>query len=369
MSADRGTPDDLNYVSDESPGIRRRRSGKGFSYLTPAGELIRDREILSRIRSLVIPPAWTDVWIAPDPLGHLQATGRDNRARKQYRYHPAFRQAREGAKYDHMITFASVLPMIRAKVAEHLSLRGLPREKVLATVVHLLERTHIRIGNSDYAKQNRSYGLTTLRSAHVSIERSELRFDFKGKSGKLWQLRVTDRRVAKIVRACQELPGQHLFQYLDEEGRRHEISSADVNRYLHEISAKPVTAKDFRTWAGTVLAARALMEMAKPTSPTHARRMITAALKTVAARLGNTVAVCRQCYVHPVVMDRYAKGKLRARKSSRNSDSEILAAEELAVLAMVRGAKRRKAIEPKAKKEKRSLLELLNASAAAHGGD
>ncbi len=250
----------LSYVSDEQPGIRRKRAGKGFSYVASTGRKVDDEPTLARIRALAIPPAYTEVWICQKANGHIQATGRDAKGRKQYRYHALFREVRDSTKYEHTLAFAQALPAIRKAVDAHMGLRGLPREKVLATVVHLLENTLIRVGNSDYAKQNKSYGLTTLRDPHVAVTGAELRFAFKGKSGKEWRLKVKDRRVARIVKACQDLPGQDLFQYLDEDGERQSISSSDVNAYLREISGEDFTAKDFRTWAGTVLAALALAE-------------------------------------------------------------------------------------------------------------
>ena len=243
----------LTYVSDEEPGIRRKKAGTGFSYVTSQGTKVQDQKTLKRIRKLAIPPAWTDVWICAKPNGHLQATGRDARGRKQYRYHAAFREVRESTKYEHMVEFANSLPAIRRTLAEHMALRGLPREKVLATVVHLLETTLIRVGSDSYAKDNKSYGLTTLQNNHVEVNGTELKFHFKGKSGKTWQLRVKNRRVAKIVRACQELPGQELFQYIDEDGVLRDVTSSDVNAYLKEITQRDITAKDFRTWHGTVL--------------------------------------------------------------------------------------------------------------------
>ncbi|MBZ6077627.1 DNA topoisomerase IB [Microvirga puerhi] len=300
----------LLYVSDEEPGIHRRKAGKGFAYMRPDGGKVSDKATLERIRSLVIPPAYTDVWICPKANGHIQATGRDARGRKQYRYHPAFREVRESTKYEHMIDFAKALPEIRKTIDAHMALRGLPREKVLATVVHLLEDTLIRVGNSDYAKQNKSYGLTTLRDPHVKVEGSELRFQFKGKSGKTWNLKVKDRRIAKIVKACQDLPGQHLFQYLDEEGNRQSVTSADVNTYLREITGRDVTAKDFRTWAGTVLAALALSEFEEFDSEAAAKKNIRSAIEKVSALLGNTPAICRKCYVHPEVFSCYLEGSL-----------------------------------------------------------
>ena len=245
----------LRYVCDEGPAIRRRRAGKGFVYLDAKGRRITTPDRLKRIRSLVIPPAWTDVWICASADGHIQATGRDAKRRKQYKYHAEYREAREQSKYEHLFDFAAALPAIRAKVAEHMSLRGLPREKVLATVVHLLEMTLIRVGNDEYARNNQSYGLTTLKSKHVAVEGSEVRFHFTGKSGKQWSLAMRDRRVARIIRACQELPGQDLLQYFDDGKELRAVSSGDVNAYLKEIAAGDITAKDFRTWAGTVLMA------------------------------------------------------------------------------------------------------------------
>lgn len=300
----------LRYVSDEEPGIRRRKAGKGFLYLAPGGRRVEDEPTLSRIRSLAIPPAWTDVWICPRANGHLQATGRDAKGRKQYRYHPSFREVRESAKFEHMMEFAQALPALREKLSEHMALRGLPREKVLATVVHLLESTLIRVGNDDYAKQNRSYGLTTLRDPHVTVEGSELRFRFKGKSGKTWRLQVKDRRIARIVKACQDLPGQDLFQYLDGDGVQRDVTSADVNAYLKEITGRDITAKDFRTWAGTVLAAMALHEFETFDSDAKAKKNVRAAIERVSARLGNTPTICRKCYVHPEVLTCYLDGDL-----------------------------------------------------------
>jgi DNA topoisomerase-1 len=300
----------LRYVSDENPGIRRRRSGKGFVYLRPNGARIADSETIRRLKSLAVPPAWTEVWICPTADGHIQATGRDAKGRKQYRYHPAFRAVREGVKFEHMLAFADALPTIRAKVAEHMARRGLGREKVLATVVHLLENTLIRVGNDDYAKHNDSYGLTTLENRHVAVEGSEIRFQFTGKSGKQWSLKLRDRRVAKIVRACQELPGQDLLQYYDESGKLHAVTSGDVNCYLREISGRDVTAKDFRTWAGTLMAAMALKEVALFESVAQAKRNLKAAIARVSASLGNTPTICRKCYVHPEVLNGYLEKKL-----------------------------------------------------------
>jgi len=330
----------LVYVSDEEPGIRRKKSGKGFTYAGPDGSKIDDKATLDRIRSLAIPPAYTDVWICPTANGHIQATGRDAKGRKQYRYHPAFREVRESTKYEHMIEFAKGLPAIRKTIDEHMSLRGLPREKVLATVVHLLENTLIRVGNADYAKQNKSYGLTTLRDPHVKVEGTELRFQFKGKSGKTWRLSVKDRRIAKIVKACQDLPGQDLFQYIDETGERQSVTSADVNAYLKEITGRDITAKDFRTWAGTVLAAMALAEFEEFDSEAKAKKNIRAAIEKVSSRLGNTPTICRKCYVHPEVFSCYLEGALLLEirdevEAELREDLASLKPEEAAVMALL----------------------------------
>jgi DNA topoisomerase I len=284
----------LRHVSDTRPGIRRRKSGKGFTYTRPDGSRLIEADVLRRIKSLAIPPAWTDVWICPSADGHIQATGRDAKGRKQYRYHGCFREVREGTKYEHVVEFAEALPAIRAKVREHMALRGLPREKVLATVVHLLETTLIRVGNDDYAKQNNSYGLTTLKTRHVAVDGNEVRFRFTGKSGKQWSLRVRDRRIAKIIRACQELPGQELLQYLDDEGKPQDVTSSDVNAYLKEITGKDITAKDFRTWAGTVLAAMALNEVKSFDTAAQAKRVRCA--RTLGISLLMTISE-QQCQV------------------------------------------------------------------------
>jgi DNA topoisomerase-1 len=331
----------LLYVSDEEPGIRRRKVGNGFGYLRPGGGKVDDEAVLERIRSLAIPPAWTDVWICPKANGHIQVTGRDAKGRKQYRYHPAFRDIRESTKYEHMLEFAQALPAIRKTIEDHMGLRGLPREKVLATVVHLLEATLIRVGNSDYAKQNKSYGLTTLRDPHVAVNGPELRFEFKGKSGKTWRLKVKDRRIARIVKACQDLPGQDLFQYIDENGDRQSVTSADVNAYLKEITGRDITAKDFRTWAGTVLAARALSEFESFDSEAKAKRYIRAAIERVAARLGNTPTICRKCYVHPEILTAYLEGALLLDVREEVEDElrnglPFLKPEEAAVLTLLK---------------------------------
>jgi DNA topoisomerase I len=353
----------LRYVSDEEPGIRRRKAGKGFSYLKPDGTRVEDAATLDRIRSLAIPPAYTDVWICAQPNGHIQATGRDAKGRKQYRYHPAFREVRESTKYEKMLEFARALPALRTKIDEHMGLRGLPREKVLATVVHLLETTLIRVGNEDYVRQNKSYGLTTLRDPHVKVEGPQLRFQFKGKSGKTWRLQVKDRRVARIVKACQDLPGQDLFQYLDENGGSQSVTSADVNAYLKEITGSDVTAKDFRTWAGTVLAALALKEFETFDNEAKAKKNIRAAIETVASRLGNTPTICRKCYVHPEVFTSYLEGQLLLEirdevESELRDNLSGLKPEEAAVLTLLaarlnRDAKAGPAPEPARPKRRR----------------
>ena len=330
----------LVYVSDEEPGIRRRRAGKGFSYKWPDGKTVTEEDTLERIRKLAIPPAYRDVWICADPDGHIQATGRDDKGRKQYRYHPRWTEIREGTKFGRMLEFCRALPAIRKRVDEDLSRRGLPREKVLATVVRLLETTLIRVGNESYARENQSYGLTTLRDDHADIEGSEIRFSFKGKSGKEWNVSLKDRRLARVVRACQDVPGEELFQYMDG-GERHTVTSGDVNDYLRAITGQDFTAKDFRTWAGTVLAAMALKEFESFDTKTKAKRNVTRAIEQVASRLGNTASVCRKSYVHPEVLDAYLEGDLlqslkREVEAELREDLSGLDAEEAAVLAFLR---------------------------------
>ncbi len=295
----------LRYINDLGPGIRRKRAGKHFSYIGLDGRPIRDAEELKRIRSLAIPPAWTDVWISPLVRGHIQATGRDGKGRKQYRYHPRWREVRDQTKYHRMMAFGAALPTIRQRVNHDLSLRGLPRDKVLASVVRLLEATLIRVGNEEYARENKSYGLTTMRNRHVDIEGAKLAFNFRGKSGMNHEVDVRDRRVARIVLRCQELPGHNLFQYLDEDGNRQAIDSDDVNAYLQSITGEQFTAKDFRTWSGTVLAAEALRAFEAFDSETQAKKNIVQAIESVAKKLGNTPAVCRKCYIHPEVLTAY----------------------------------------------------------------
>jgi DNA topoisomerase-1 len=330
----------LDYVSDEEPGITRKRAGKGFTYKDPKGRTIKDAKTLERIRKLAIPPAYTDVWICPNPNGHIQATGRDAKGRKQYRYHPRWREVRDGTKYERLVDFARTLPSLRARIAEDMKERGLTRNKVLATVVHLLETTLIRVGNEDYAKENKSYGLTTLRNRHVKVEQGELRFQFKGKSGKEWRLQVKDRRVARVVKACQDLPGQNLFQYLDEAGERQPVTSTDVNAYLKEASGTDITAKDFRTWAGTVLAAIALKEVHAIDGEPATKKALKGAVEKVAARLGNTPTICRKCYIHPEVVNAYVEGTLleeiAAELDDELADIGEMKPEEAAVLALLR---------------------------------
>jgi DNA topoisomerase I len=300
----------IHYVNDNTPGITRQRVGKGFSYRDAEGHLIRDAATKARIAALGIPPAWRDVWICPDAQGHIQATGRDARGRKQYRYHTDWQAARDANKYGRMVAFGEALPAIRAQVEQDLAQPDLSRAKVLATVVRLLETTLIRVGNQEYARTNESYGLTTMLDEHVTINGATLRFDFRGKSGKDHEVQVRDRRLARIVQRCQELPGQHLFQYLDDEGNGHAVGSADVNAYLREITGEDFTAKDFRTWAGTVLAAETLHAIGPCNSTSEAKRNISQAIRHVASRLGNTPTVCRKSYVYPMVLEAYLAGSL-----------------------------------------------------------
>jgi DNA topoisomerase I len=332
----------LQYVNDGAPGIARIRTGRGFRYRAPDGTAVRDLATRRRIRALVIPPAWTEVWICPSPHGHIQAVGRDARGRKQYRYHPRWRETRDATKYGRLCLFAERLPAIRRRVAADLARPGLPREKVLATVVRLLETSLIRVGNAEYAATNGSYGLTTLRNRHVRVEGASLRFEFRGKAGKKHVVDVADRRLARIVRQCQDLPGHELFQYVNGDGQRHTITSGDVNAYLREIAGVEFTAKDFRTWAATVLAARALRDEPVGSRSAAARR-VTEAIRTVATRLGNTATVCRQCYVHPGVIEAYLGGALArpARPSDSRPPARGLDVDERAVLPLLRAWARR----------------------------
>jgi len=352
----------LRYVDDSAPGFKRKKVGTGFGFRDPEGKVVRDPETIKRIRSIGIPPAYTDVWICPDPRGHIQATGRDAKGRKQYRYHPRWSEIRDSTKYAHMLEFAHALPKIRARIDADMKLPGLPREKVLATVVHLLETTLIRVGNEDYVKENKSYGLTTLRNRHVDVNGKELRFEFKGKSGKLWKLKVENRRVAKVVKACQELPGQHLFQYIDENKERQAVTSSDVNDYLRKIIGLDITAKDFRTWAGTVLAAMALSEFEAVDSQAHAKKNIKAAIERVSSRLGNTPTICRKCYVHPEVFNSYLDGNLIADikqevEEELKQDIADLRPEEAALLALLHKRLGKELKKPEVKESRRKAKE------------
>ena len=298
----------LRYVTDDVPGIRRRRRGRGFAYTRPDGAPVRDPAELERIRKLVIPPRWTDVWICTSSSGHLQVTARDARGRKQYRYHTRYRAVRDETKFSRLVDFSEVLPRIRQRVEKDISAPSLSREKVLATVVWLLEKTLIRVGSDEYARDNGSFGLTTLRRRHVAVSGATLRFEFRGKSGVPHAVAFTDRRIARIIQRCQELPGQELFQYLDDEGRRQSVDAGDINQYLREIAGRQVTAKDFRTWAGTMLAAAALRDIGPGTTEKESNANIVRAMDQVAKRLGNTRAVCRKYYVHPTVIEAYLDG-------------------------------------------------------------
>ena len=330
----------LRHVSDDSPGLTRHKAQHGFDYRDIHGELISNVETLSRIKSLAIPPAWTDVWICPSPNGHIQATGRDARGRKQYRYHPRWRETRDETKYHRMLVFSHVLPRIRARVEADLRRRGLPRERVLATIVRLMELTLFRVGNEEYSKTNHSFGLTTLRRRHAIIAGDQIRLSFRGKAGIRQEGRITDRRLARIVRNCRDLPGYELFQYLDEDGNPHTVDSADVNEYLREISGEEITAKDFRTWAGTHLAAMTLQELSQINGNTASKSTIVRAVERVAKHLGNTAAVCRKCYIHPAILEGYLDGTLLHTLVARthtylNKNIDGMTAEEAAVIAFL----------------------------------
>jgi DNA topoisomerase-1 len=299
----------LQYVSDDRPGYTRKPRDSEFEYLDTQGKRIRDEQRILRIKRLAIPPAWTDVWICPSSTGHIQATGRDARRRKQYRYHERWRELRDVNKFDRLADFAKALPKIRRRVTKDLKLRGLPREKVLATVVRLLERTFIRIGNEEYARENKSFGLTTIKNRHVSVRGPHLRFRFRGKSGRQHEVDITDRRIAKIVSKCQDLPGQDLFQYVGDDGEPRNVTSQDVNDYLREITNENFSAKDFRTWAGTVLAAIALNAQGEFETKKQAKANLKTAICAVARLLGNTPAICRKCYVHPGIVEAYLSRK------------------------------------------------------------
>ena len=327
----------LRYVTDGTPGYRRSKNSKGFVYTAPDGKRIRDPEELRRFKFLAIPPAWRDVWICPLAHGHLQATGRDAKGRKQHRYHPRWREVRDETKYDRMLQFAKKLPAIRRQVERDLALSGLPRAKVLATVVRLLETSMIRVGNEEYARQNHSFGLATLRNRHVNVSGSQIQFEFRGKSGVQHAVDLNDRRLARIIKQCQDLPGHELFQYLGADGERFTIDSGDVNEYLRAIAGDDFSSKDFRTWAGTVLAARSLLQLhgADGAAPSNAN--VTRAIESVAKKLGNTKAVCRKCYIHPAVIEAYKNGSFQLHlKGVKTGSPGDLKREEAAVLALLR---------------------------------
>ena len=330
----------LRYVSDRKPGITRFSVDGGFEYHDVDGSLITDEAVIARIRKLAIPPAYTVVWICRDPRGHLQAVGRDARGRKQYRYHPNWRMVRDEAKYGKMLTFGRALPVIREQVERDLRLPGLPKRKVVAALVTLLEKTMMRIGNEEYAKENKSYGLSTLRDRHVKIKGSHLEFDFRGKHGIEHHIDLTDRRLARVVERCRDLPGQDLFQYVDHDGERHAVGSEDVNDYLHEITGEDITAKDFRTWAATSLAAATLAELQRYDTQAAAKKEVLRAVEEVAKRLGNTPAICRKCYIHPAVFEGYLDGSLaealKARADAMLDDPSVgLTAQEVALAAFL----------------------------------
>jgi DNA topoisomerase-1 len=329
----------LSYVTDGVAGIQRKRNGKGWTFVAPDGARITDPAERRRIAALVIPPAWTEVWICPDPKGHIQVTARDARGRKQYRYHPLYREARDKSKFGRMLEFSEILPEIRERVERDLRARDLTRRQILATVVMLLDKTLIRVGNDEYARENRSFGLTTLRGRHLEIKGAKLHFSFRGKSGVDHTVSITDRRLARIVQQCQDLPGQELFKYIDSSGKRQIISSDDVNAYLREITGRDITAKDFRTWAGTMLAARALFLLGPAKSQREAERNMIRAVDAVAKRLGNTRAVCRKYYVHPGLVRAYLQGLTAPlapvpapKKARREHPSAALRRDEVAVL-------------------------------------
>src|SRR5436305_2570627 len=331
----------LRYGDDSAPGITRHKARNGFDYRLPDSRVVRDIDTLKRIRSLAIPPAWTNVWICLHSNGHLQATGRDARGRKQYRYHPRWGEVRDEAKYNKLLIFTQVLPQLRARVEEDLKRPGLQRERVLAAIVRLMELTFFRVGNSEYAKANKSFGLTTLRDRHVAIEGSRIHISFRGKSGKHHETDINDRRLARIVKDCRDLPGYELFQYVDDEGERRTVGSAEVNEYLREITGEDITAKDFRTWAGTQLAAEALRAFRNLDSENKCKKAIVRAVEKVARHLGNTPAVCRRCYIHPAILDGYVDGTLLEALPAKidaylKENIEHMTPEEAAVTAFLR---------------------------------
>lgn len=331
----------LTYVNAGQPGLSRQRTGRGFVYREPDGRRLVETATLNRIKALAIPPAWAQVWICASPQGHLQATGVDQKGRRQYRYHARFRDTRDAAKFDHVVAFAQSLPTLREKVRKDMSAPGLGRDKVIATVIYLLEKTMIRVGNVAYARENKSFGLTTLRNRHLAIEGAQIEFHFKGKSGKTWQLSLSDRRVAGIIRKCQDLPGQNLFQYRDDEGAVQTVSSTDVNHYLKTVTGGDISAKDFRTWAATCLAALVLSTNA-PTKVSERKHALLAAIRHVAARLGNTPAICLKSYTHPAIVEAFLAGDLKLGNaidvaSFEDLQLDTMPDEEKAIIAFLSG--------------------------------
>src|SRR3954469_9811631 len=330
-------PSDLVWADDTEPGLRRRRTGKGFTYLTSTGRRVTDAATLRRVKALAIPPAWTDVWICADATGHLQATGRDAKGRKQYRYHPQYRAHRDLAKFERLYEFGTALPAVRKQIAHDLAQRGMPKEKVVATVIRLLESTLVRVGNEEYVRVNGSFGLTTLRDQHATFTPTAVRLVFKGKHGIATTVTVRDRRLRRIVKQCQDLPGQVLFQYIGDDDAPHPISSTDVNEYLRTVTGLPVTAKDFRTWMGTLLATSAFAALPQPRSEAAARRGIVRVCETVGSHLSNTATVCRSSYVHPKVIEWYRDGSLAERwRATPARGSTRLVEEERKLLALLR---------------------------------
>lgn len=362
----------LRYVNDDDPGIARVVAGREFRYVGPDGRRISDSATLGRIKRLAIPPAWTEVWICPREDGHIQATGRDARRRKQYRYHPDWRAVRDETKYERMIAFGEALPRIRRRVARDLRRKGLGREKVLATMVRLLETTLVRVGNEEYARANGSIGLTTMRDRHVRVHRGRLQFQFKGKSGRRHDIELHDPDLADVVRRVQDLPGQKLFQFVDDRGHQQKVTSEDINGYLREIAGEEFSAKDFRTWAGTVLAALALRQFARFTTKAEAKRNVVAAIERVAERLGNTPSVCRKCYIHPIVLDRYLDGTtveiiLKKTEDLLNHGLPGLSGAEGAVLAFLQAQLRRERRPPLLTSLRRSVARARRQGGRARG--
>jgi DNA topoisomerase-1 len=341
-------PPDLHYVEDTQAGLTRKILRGKFVYFDVDGQRIRDEAEIKRINALVIPPAYTDVWICPDPRGHLQATGRDARGRKQYRYHPRWREIRDENKYSRMIEFGLALPKVRKQLEAQLAEPGIGRDKVMATVISLLDATLIRIGNSQYARDNRSYGLTTLRNKHVEVRGNAILFQFRGKSGVEHQISVTDRRLARVIKRCMELPGQNLFQYLDDDGERHTVSSSDINAYLQRLTGADFTAKDYRTWAGSALALATLRKLHwEPEA--DAKKHIVDMVKAVSRQLGNTPAICRKCYIHPAVLEGFMQGQLALLPRTRQRKG--LRIEEVALASFLQSLAQSAVTEPELEPE------------------